>query len=364
MQSIEVPLNGRSYPVLVGPGLLAAASTWCDLVPAAPLVIVTNDKVAPLYLERLKDALSDHTVHEFVLPDGEASKNRDNWFRIIEFLAGIEAGRDTCLIALGGGVIGDLCGFAAATWMRGIDFIQAPTTLLAQVDAAVGGKVAINIAAGKNLVGAFHQPRAVFADTDTLATLPEREYRAGLAEVVKYGAIRDAGFIADLETMTDDLRAREAGALADIIARSVQHKADIVAADEREAGQRAILNFGHSFGHALEAVTGYEAFLHGEAVAIGMVIAASLSELRGLCPTGTAQRLERLLKALQLPVRIPPNIATDDLLERMRLDKKNRAGQQRLVLLEAPGHAVVDSDSPESMIRAAIEACRAPGPHR
>lgn len=358
MQSIDVGLNGRSYPVLVGPGILREPATWRMLARETPLMVVTNEVVAPLYLEALETALGRPGLPRLVLPDGESAKDRKTWLRIIDTLAGLGAGRDTCLLALGGGVTGDLCGFAAATWMRGIDYVQIPTTLLAQVDAAVGGKTAINIPAGKNLVGAFHQPLAVIADTDTLATLPAREYRAGLAEVVKYGAIMDAEFLARLESSVASLLAGEPELLTEVVITSVRHKADIVARDEREAGPRATLNFGHTFAHALEALTGYRRFLHGEAVAIGMVAAARLSELRGLCAPGAASRLKELLEALHLPVAIPPNIASGEILETMRLDKKNRGGRRRLILLDALGSAIIDESSPDTLIHEALELCR------
>lgn len=358
MQSIDIALERHSYPVLVGAGLLGQPNAWRGWLPDAPLVAITNDTVGPLYLDTLRQALDGADLRELVLADGEAAKNLDNWARITDFLASQRIGRDSCILALGGGVIGDISGFAAATWMRGIDFVQFPTTLLAQVDASVGGKTAINIAAGKNLVGAFHQPRAVIADIDTLATLPGREYRAGLAEVVKYGAIMDAAFLDRLESVTDALLGADAGLLEEVVAASVRYKADIVARDERESGPRALLNFGHSFAHALEALTQYSRFLHGEAVSIGMVIATRLSELRGLCPAGTSQRLHDLLVGLRLPVTVPGDIDTADMLEAMRLDKKNRAGRRRLVLLEKPGRATIDEASTDDIIRQAIELSR------
>jgi 3-dehydroquinate synthase len=276
----------------------------------------------------------------------------------MDFLADNDAGRDTCLLALGGGVIGDICGFAAASWMRGIAFVQFPTTLLAQVDSSVGGKTGVNHPAGKNLVGAFHQPRVVVADTRTLTTLPMREYRAGLAEVVKYGAIADTALLDWLQADSERVLERETGALQRMVETSVRHKADIVARDEREGGLRAILNFGHTFAHALETITGYAVFLHGEAVAIGMHVASRLSEQRGLCAPGFADRLAGLLDRIGLPVSVPANIGTADMLARMKLDKKNLAGQRRLVLLHAPGQAVVDTGSSEADIADAIESCR------
>jgi 3-dehydroquinate synthase len=358
VRTINIPLGERSYPVLIGDGLLANAALWAQHLPKAPVFVVTNDVVAPLYLDTVLSALGDHQVACLTLPDGEAQKNHQNWQQIHEFLASHQAGRDSCVVALGGGVIGDLAGFAAATWMRGIRLVQAPTTLLAQVDASVGGKTAINIPQGKNLVGAFHQPGAVLADIATLATLPAREYAAGLAEVVKYGAIRDLGFIDYLEYNADALAQRSSACLAEVVARSVAHKAEVVVADEREQGQRALLNFGHSFGHALETHTAYQHYLHGEAVAIGMVMAARLSESRGLLTAGFAQRLADLLQALGLAVTIPGGIHASDLLGHMRLDKKNLSGRQRLVLLDGPGRACLDEHSSDRDILAAIESCQ------
>lgn len=357
MKRLTIPLGERSYPVLVGEGLLEAPETWRDHLPAGPAVVITNDRVAPLYLEQLLEALPHNDVPALVLPDGEAEKNFSNYQRAIAFLADHGIRRDAVLIALGGGVIGDLCGFVAATWMRGVRFVQFPTTLLAQVDASVGGKTAINIAAGKNLVGAFHQPGLVVADTATLRTLDDREFRAGLAEVVKAGAIRDAAFLEDIDSRAEDLLARQSDALIDTVARSIRHKAEVVAQDEREAGVRALLNFGHTFGHAIETQTGYTRFLHGEAVAMGMVVAARLSENRGLCPSGVTQQLTTVLRHLELPVTMPADLRADQLLELMGLDKKHTSTAQRFILLRALGEAVIDTGSQTDELRDAIEAC-------
>jgi len=361
VKRIDIPLGERTYPVLVGAGLLDAPDTWSRWLPNAPLVIFSNDRVAPLYLEPLEAALAPRPVYRLVLPDGEAEKSFDNYRRAVEFLARQGIRRDACLVALGGGVIGDLCGFVAATWMRGVRFVQFPTTLLAQVDASVGGKTAINIPAGKNLVGAFHQPSLVVADIATLDTLDEREYAAGLAEVLKYGAIRDRDFLDGIEQRCEALLARDKDSLVDVVSRGVAHKAAVVAEDEQEAGVRATLNFGHSFGHAIEACTSYTRFLHGEAVAMGMVVAARLSEARGLCPGGVADRLAGILHRLGLPVTIPTDIGAEALLELMALDKKNTAGTRRLVLLRDAGHAIIDTQSRSADILSAIEACRDTG---
>ncbi|HSM69371.1 MAG TPA: 3-dehydroquinate synthase, partial [Xanthomonadales bacterium] len=296
MPSVEIALGDRSYPVMISPGLLADGGAWRPVIgQPSKILVVSNEVVAPLYLDRLCASLEGLHLDTLVLPDGEETKNFDTWTRIIDRLVDMQAGRDACLLALGGGVTGDLCGFAAATYMRGVAYIQVPTSLLAQVDAAIGGKTGINHPQGKNLVGAFHQPLAVMADTAALETLPRRHFVAGLAEVVKYGAIRDPGFLQWLEQHSAEIGEREPDCLGRVIETCVRNKAEVVAADELEAGQRALLNFGHSFGHALESVTGYQKYLHGEAVSIGMVIAATLSEAHGLCPPGTAQRLSALL---------------------------------------------------------------------
>jgi 3-dehydroquinate synthase len=271
----------------------------------------------------------------------------------------MQANRDACIVGLGGGVIGDMAGYAAASYMRGIAFVQVPTTLLAQVDASVGGKTGVNHPEGKNLIGAFHQPRAVVVDVTTMATLPDREYRAGVAEVVKYGLIRDAGFFAWLESHADEVSRRAPNAVQHMVEVSVRNKAEVVAADELEAGSRAQLNLGHSFGHALETLTGYEHFLHGEAVAIGMLIAARLSEARGLLEAGVANRLESLLTRFGLPVEVPVTISSEAVFSRLALDKKTLGGRLRLILLDELGSARVDSDSEKREILQAIESCRA-----
>lgn len=357
-QTVTVNLDRDAYPVHVGTGILGDADTWSPHLGAGRVLIVTNDVVAPLYADTLEAALAGRDVHRHVIPDGEPHKTLETWSGILDRLVAIRARRDTAVIALGGGVVGDIAGFAAASYMRGVRFLQAPTTLLAQVDASVGGKTGVNHERGKNLVGAFHQPAAVVIDTATLETLPPREYAAGLAEVVKYGAIMDPDLLAWLEESADAVRAREPSALRHAVTRSVENKARIVAADEKEGGIRAILNFGHTFGHAIEAVTAYAEYLHGEAVAIGMIMAATLSERRGLCHEGTANRLIRLLDALNLPSALPGHVPTNALLDAMGLDKKAVAGGLRLILLREAGTAVIDADSSERDIAAAIDACR------
>lgn len=358
MRTIDVSLGNRSYPVFIGEGLLGRSSGWQDHVQAGKALIVTNEIVAPLYLQSVQESLAGLDLHTLILEDGEQSKTIRNWSRIIDTLVGMKAGRDVCLVALGGGVIGDITGFAAASYMRGVPFIQLPTTLLAQVDASVGGKTAVNHGEGKNLIGAFHQPGAVIIDTDTLNTLPEREYKAGLAEVVKYGVIRDPEYFDWLESNATALLQRDPAMLASMIERSVQNKAEVVAEDELETGSRALLNFGHSFGHALETLTGYSMLLHGEAVAIGMVVAARLSEIRGLCSAGTTDRLKNLLGKIELPSSLPDGVSSDKILDAMKLDKKNLEGQTRLILIEAIGKARIDADSSREELLKAIGYCR------
>jgi len=354
MDEIRVEAKSAAYPVYIGRGLLADTALWDRHLGQGMVLVVSNETVAPLYLDRLRDALSGRDLAAHVIPDGERFKTAETWYGILDKLVSLRARRDATLVALGGGVVGDLTGFAAACYMRGVRFVQVPTTLLAQVDASVGGKTGINHTQGKNLVGAFHQPAAVLVDSATLDTLDEREYRAGLAEVVKYGAIRDADFFHWLERHARDLAEREHAAVDRVIRRSVEIKAEIVGQDELEAGIRALLNFGHSFGHALESETAYERFLHGEAVAIGMVIAAQLSEARALCPPGSAGRLARLLAALDLPVRIPADLPTDRLARALELDKKALVSGLRLILLRDIGQAVVDGDSSEAQILSAL----------
>lgn len=358
MLTVEIPLDNRSYPVCIGDGLLGQDDLWSRFIGHGKCLVVSNDVVAPLYLERVLDALPPARRQSLVLPDGETRKTVHTWATIIDRLVELKAGRDATIIALGGGVVGDICGFAAACYMRGIAFIQAPTTLLAQVDASVGGKTAVNHERGKNLIGAFHQPRAVIADTATLDTLPEREFLAGLAEVVKCGAIRDAGFFDWLSEHAEQVLRREPGTISDLICRSVRNKAEIVAEDETEAGNRALLNFGHSFGHALETLTGYRRYLHGEAVAIGMVVAAALSESRGICASGVSESLRRLLSVFGLPVTVPRDISAERIIDCLELDKKTIGGESRLVLLGGLGSAIIDRSSTSDEISAAIEACR------
>ncbi|MGK7295688.1 MAG: 3-dehydroquinate synthase [Candidatus Wenzhouxiangella sp. M2_3B_020] len=343
MQHLELKHDRGASTVLLERGLLGRREPWRDLLQGRVL-IVTDQTVAGHYLQTLVQTTAEHDPAELILPSGESAKTADHWLAILERLAEIGAQRDATVIALGGGVIGDLAGFAAASYMRGIRVVQVPTTLLAQVDAAIGGKTGFNLAAGKNLVGAFHQPAGIMIDVETLATLEARDYAAGMAEVVKYGAIRDASFVGWLEERTTQLLERRADVLESAVARSARHKIEVVEADEREAGQRALLNFGHTFGHAIETATGYARYLHGEAVAIGMCLATRLGVRLGELGHAEADRLEALLSELGLPTAVPDDIDAATLVGHMHLDKKNRAGRIRLILLDTLGSARVRED--------------------
>ena len=351
MRQITVELGARRYPIRIGAGLLNDAGQILSLVAGQQVLIVSDEHVAPLYLARVEAALAGKTLRSIVLPPGEQEKTLARFAEVLDALATMTASRDVTVVALGGGVIGDLAGFAAACWMRGVRFLQLPTTLLAMVDSSVGGKTAVDLPAGKNLVGAFHQPVAVIADTDTLATLPPRELRAGLAEVVKYGAIGDIDFFAWLESRADALLAGDADALAEAIARSCAHKAGVVARDETEQGERALLNFGHTFGHAIEAEQGFGGLLHGEAVAVGMVLAARLSAQLGRAPVADAERLQDLLTRLELPIAVPTGLTADALLMRMKLDKKALSGALRLILWRGLGRAELVPDVSDEDMR-------------
>jgi 3-dehydroquinate synthase len=350
---LRVELGERSYPIHIGAGLLDEESLYAPHVRGRAAAVVTNETVAPLYATRVEAALARAGAHtlRIVLPDGEAYKDWQHLDRIFAALLEARFDRAGVLVAVGGGVVGDMAGFAAAAYQRGIAHLQVPTTLLAQVDSSVGGKTAINHPLGKNMIGAFHQPAAVIADTASLATLPPREYAAGLAEVVKYGAIHDLGFLEWIEAHAEELTRRDPGALAHAIARSCEIKAQIVAADERESGARALLNFGHTFGHALEAEIGFsDALLHGEAVAAGMALAAGLSARMGRIPQSHARRLVALLERFGLPVEAP-SFPVETWLTYMGRDKKNERGRITLVLLDALGRASVVRDAPEQALR-------------
>jgi 3-dehydroquinate synthase len=351
IRSITVELGERSYPIVIGQGLLGGGSELQAHLRGADCLVVTNDTVAPLYLHTLLEGLGDKQVHAISLPDGEAYKTLETVEDILDTLVENGANRDTTLVALGGGVVGDITGFAAACYMRGVDFVQVPTTLLAQVDSSVGGKTGVNHARGKNLIGAFHQPVFVLADTDTLKSLPDREFKAGVAEVIKYGAIVDPAFFAWLEDNIEALIIRDPGALAYAIQRSCELKAKVVAEDEREAGRRAILNFGHTFGHAIEGCQGYGEWLHGEAVAAGMVMAAKLSKMD---PT-EFERLADLIRRAGLPVA-PPPIAAKDMLGAMGLDKKVKDKKLRFVLLRSLGDAYVTPEYDKDLLDRILQA--------
>jgi 3-dehydroquinate synthase len=355
MQTLTVQLGERTYPIHIGSGLLRDGTLLRAAADKRDILLVSNVTVAPLYAGLVKSALAGNRVIEVVLPDGEQHKSLATASRVFDVMIANRLGRDAVVVALGGGVIGDLAGFVAACYQRGIDFVQVPTTLLAHVDSSVGGKTAVNHPGGKNLIGAFHQPIAVIADTDLLATLPGRELNAGLAEVIKYGLICDAGFFTWLEQNIDALLARDAAALQRAIYRSCEIKAGIVGRDEREQGDRALLNFGHTFGHAIESATGYVDWLHGEAVAAGMLIAADMSaRLQHLAATDV-ERIRRLLLRAGLPVAAP-QIGADSALGYMRMDKKVKAGRVRLVLLERIGHAVLTGRYPDAALDATLRA--------
>ena len=356
VQELRVELGSRSYPIHIGSGLLEGSAHLVGLPTNAACVIVTNETVGPLYAEQLRRYLAGGyaKVDIVVLPDGEAHKDWPTLQRIFDGLLAAHADRTTTVVALGGGVVGDLAGFAAACFMRGIDYVQVPTTLLAQVDSSVGGKTAINHPLGKNLIGAFHQPSAVLIDVATLRTLPQRELIAGLGEVIKYGAVADAGFLDWIEANLPALLARDEAALVEAITRSCRIKADVVGADERESGVRAILNFGHTFAHAIETGTGYGTWLHGEAVGCGMVLAADLSARLGLVGQDLADRLGRVVRLAGLPTTAP-RLGEDRYLDLMRLDKKARDGDLRFVLLEGPGRAALRS-VPPAIVRQTLQS--------
>ena len=358
---VQIDFGPRSYSIAIGAGLLAAAPTYAKLPLADTAVVVTNATVAPLYEAGLRAVLEAQysRVHTVSLPDGESYKTWESLNLIFDALLANACDRKTVLFALGGGVVGDMTGFAAACYMRGVPFVQVPTTLLAQVDSSVGGKTAINHPQGKNMIGAFYQPQLVVCDLDTLRTLPPREISAGLAEVIKYGPIYDMDFFGWIESHVDALRDCDQGALAYAVQRSCEIKATVVAADEREGGLRAILNFGHTFGHAIEAGMGYGNWLHGEGVGCGMVMAAHLSERLGLVDAAFVARLTALVARAGLPVVGPVLDCADNAgryLELMQVDKKAEGGRLRFVLIDGPGRAVVRS-APDALVREVIDAC-------
>ncbi len=357
MSTITVELGERSYPIIIEPNALCHAQALQQAIKGKTVLIVSNTTVAPLYAEQMAQTVRDlgKTVYVHELPDGEAYKNLETLNSIFDALLSNQCDRKTTVIALGGGVVGDMAGFAAASYMRGVPFIQAPTTLLSQVDSSVGGKTGINHPLGKNMIGAFYQPQLVLADINTLNTLPERELSAGLAEIIKHGAIYDADYFAWLEQNMPALRARDAAALTHAIVRSCEIKAEVVAQDERESGLRAILNFGHTFGHAIEAGMGYGNWLHGEAVGAGMVLAADLSQRLGQMSAGEVERLRALTEAAGLPTTAP-RLGVDEMIQMMRLDKKSTAGNIQFVLLNGLGQAQIQS-ADEGILRETLAFC-------
>ena len=341
MQTVNIDLADRSYPIYIGEGLLSNPELLQQHISGPQVLIVTNDTVAPLYQAEVESMLQGYQCESVVLPDGENFKDLGTLNSVFDKLLEARFDRGCTLIALGGGIVGDMTGFAAASYQRGVDFIQVPTTLLAQVDSSVGGKTGVNHALGKNMIGAFHQPQCVIADTQTLNTLPDQELRAGLAEVIKYGLIVDAAFFTWLENNLDSLLSRDSAALSYAIQRSCEIKADIVASDEHERGRRALLNLGHTFGHAIEAATGYGKWLHGEAVAAGMVMAMDLSHRLGWFTNNEYQSSVALIQASGLPTKPPQNMTPEIFLDYMARDKKTREGQLNLILLNAIGDATV-----------------------
>lgn len=357
---VDVDLGARAYPIWIGTGLLGDAARLRDTLAGRTALVLTDDNVAPLYAETLIEGAAgaaECTLH--VLPHGEAGKNLGAVESVLDALVAAGAQRDAVLVALGGGVVGDIGGFAAACYMRGIDFLQVPTTLLAQVDSSVGGKTGVNHPRGKNLIGAFHQPRAVLIDVATLTTLADREFAAGVAETIKYGMIDRPDFFAWIETHAGALADRDGATLIEAIRQACEAKADVVRQDEREKGARALLNLGHTFGHAIETETDYRRFLHGEAVAIGMALAADLALRLGRSDPDVPDRLRRLLTRFGLPVMLPPELAPEALWAHMQLDKKNRAGRVRLIVPEGIGGSVIDDGVDASDVLAVLAAGRA-----
>jgi 3-dehydroquinate synthase len=348
--TLNVDLAERSYPIYIGQDLLQHAELVTPFVKGTQVMIVSNTTVAPLYLQACKTLFKDFDVDSVILPDGEEYKNLDVMNKVFDKLIERHFDRKCTLVALGGGVIGDLTGFAAAAYQRGVPFIQVPTTLLSQVDSSVGGKTGVNHPNGKNMIGAFHQPQAVVIDTNTLNTLDDRQLSAGLAEVIKYGLIRDLPFFEWLEHNLEGLMARDHTLLAEAIQRSCQSKADVVAADETEQGQRALLNLGHTFGHAIEAGMGYGAWLHGEAISAGMMQAAYMSQLLGDLTAADVERIGAIFKRAKLPIYPPNELSNEQFMHYMAGDKKVQAGKVRLVLLKSIGEAYITGNYPAEML--------------
>jgi 3-dehydroquinate synthase len=356
MNTLQVELGNRSYPIYIGSGILGQNDLYGRHIKAKQVLVVSDETVAPLYLDTVLESLKIYSVAKIILPDGELFKTLDVVSHIFDTLLENKFGRSATLIALGGGVIGDMGGFAAACYQRGIPFIQIPTTLLAQVDSSVGGKTGVNHLLGKNMIGAFYQPQCVIADTDVLDTLDDRQFSAGLAEVIKYGLIRDAEFFSWLEDNVDVLLARDKAALAFAIERSCSNKAEVVAEDETETGVRAMLNLGHTFGHAIETGVGYGEYLHGEAVAIGLCQAADLSRRKGWLTDNDVEKIIALLKRARLPVIPPDSLSPEQFIELMSVDKKNVNGEIRLILLKAIGQATLPVGVDEKLLRLTLES--------
>ena len=358
METLSVALGERSYPIFIGSDLFSDPQFFVPYIHGRQVCIVTNEIVAPIYLEKLKHILNDFQVSSVVLPDGEAHKHLSTLDKIFTALLTEKHNRTTTLIALGGGVVGDMTGFAAACYQRGVNFIQIPTTLLSMVDSSVGGKTGVNHALGKNMIGAFYQPQAVIADISLLETLPAREVSAGLAEIIKYGLISDYDFFVWLEKNIELLVRGDKAALTYAVLKSCENKADVVAQDEHEGGIRAILNFGHTFGHAIETAQGYGNWLHGEAVATGMVMAADLSKRRGDLSDADFNRITDLLVRANLPIKAPTDMTSEQFVDLMGVDKKVLDGRLRLVLLTALGQAIVTSDIDTNLLMETFAACR------
>ena len=354
MKTIEVDLADRSYPIYIGNSLIKNKELIAKHINSKQVLVVTNETIAPLYLKSVEDVLEAINHETLILPDGETYKSLDSFNEVISRLMEKKFSRTCLLIALGGGVIGDLTGFVAACYQRGVKFIQIPTTLLAQVDSSVGGKTAVNHALGKNMIGEFHQPTAVIADTQTLSTLPDREFSAGLAEVIKYGIIRDREFYSWLENNIEVIMQRDDDAMEYCIERSCINKAEVVAEDERESGIRAILNLGHTFGHAIETALNYKEWLHGEAVGCGMLMAADLSKRLGLLEQDKVDSIRSILERTNLPTKIHKDVKADQMFENMKVDKKSRDGVLYLILLKDIGEAIITPDYTEEALKETI----------
>ena len=355
MKELKVNLGQTAYPIYIGQNLLASRELFSEVIQSSQVMIVSNTTIAPLYLQQLMQTLSDFNPHAYLIPDGESFKNLEILNDIVTQLLENRFGRNSYLVALGGGVVGDITGFAAACYQRGVNYIQVPTTLLAQVDSSVGGKTAVNHELGKNMIGAFHQPVAVFSDSEVLKTLPDRELKAGLAEVIKYGLIRDSVFFVWLEQNMEQLLDRDADCLQYAIERSCLNKAEVVAEDERESGVRALLNFGHTFGHAVETGMHYKGWLHGEAVGLGMLMAADLSWRSGWISKEKLQRVQRILEKTGLPLTLPDELVTKNMRKFMSVDKKAREGKLFLILLKDIGVAHVTSEFDEKLLQRTLQ---------